>query len=113
MTPWEGNTRDMTRAELAHWQDQATKLVRLNRGLTRFQLTVALEQLAKSMRDIGQPAPARSEWGKVQHALNEALGLDSTFSGDRLMERMQAQGVVKRDTIGTGKDLPNLSKRRG
>ena len=58
MTPWEGTTRDMTRAELAHWQDQATKLVRRNRGLTRFQHTVALEQLAKSMRDIGQPAPA-------------------------------------------------------
>ena len=83
MTPWEGTTRDMTRAELAHWQDQATKLVKRNKGLTRFQHTVALEQLARSMRDIGQPAPAHSEWGKVQHALNKALGLDSISSMDR------------------------------
>ena len=87
VTPWEGTTRDMTRAELAHWQDQANKLVKRNKGLTRFEHTVALEQLARSMRDIGQPAPARREWGKVQQALNEALGLDSISSMDRLMDR--------------------------
>lgn len=30
---------------------------------------------------------------------------------DELFERILSQPIVKRDTVGTGRDLPNLSRR--